>query len=139
MFWGLREWLLAGRDGRKPARMKGLQSRTYCLHTSVIIDCGRRGRGANPYAPLHRPRRRATCPGVKPCIHAGSPKSQSSHLQQPARKHFYRNSLRVSVQYGAHSSPTHFFCLSVGFPKFVSGKSLASSAPDACRGPTKPV
>lgn len=36
MFWGLREWLLAGGDGRKPARMKGLQMRG---HIAVVQVC----------------------------------------------------------------------------------------------------
>lgn len=48
MLWGLREWLLAGGDGRKPARMKGLQIRG---HIAVIQVCSvtvrERGRTAN--------------------------------------------------------------------------------------------
>lgn len=86
---------------------KGLHSRTYSLHESVFKQSGKEA--ARTWVHLYRPRQQATCPSVKPRILAGSSKNQGSHLQRPARGHFTIISLGVWVQYGAHSSPTHFF------------------------------
>lgn len=68
-------------------------------------------------------------------------KTQSSHLQWPAREkpHHKFTSCLSPIWRPLLSDTFFFFCLPVGFPKFVSGKSLASSTPDACRGPTKPI
>lgn len=120
---GLREWFLVGSDGEEACKNdKGLHSRTWSLHESALY--AERGRGrADLYAPIQAP---ATGKHAPVWSHASSlarlkkPTRQGLHLQRPGREHFTIISLRVGVQYGAHSSPTHFFCLSVGFPKFVS-------------------
>lgn len=81
---------------------QGLQSWTDPLNQSVFVR-RREGGRAGPCAPTQGP---AT--GNMPQCEATHPrwldhKSHGSHLQRPI------NALGVSVQYGAHSSPTLFF------------------------------
>ena len=144
---------LQGRDGRKPRRNeKGLHSRTYCPRMSVFNHSKggeeEEEEEAAPSAWAHR------CAGPGGGLHAPveSHASSLARLLKPmgltsAATSEEKMSPQIHFVFESNMAPTplrhfffFFFCLSVGFPKFVSGrKAWRRLAPDACRGPTEPV
>lgn len=90
---------------------RGLQPWTDPLNQSGFAR-RREGGRAGPCAPTTGPGNRQHASVVKPRILVGSTKkSHTAHICSGHREggEIALNSLGVSVQYGAHSSPTHFF------------------------------
>lgn len=112
--------------------------RTCCFHLQCEMS-GTRQRAAR-LACARRPAQ-ASAAGISPCffspVFAGScHKRELAHFKFPPIKF----TPLLGVQYGAHSSSTHFFfvVLSVALLKFKK-KRQPPAAVDACRGLTKPV
>lgn len=124
--WGLCEWLLAGRDGRKPARMKGLQSGTCCLLISVLSWSGTE---AVRLTWTHCPEAPAAG-NMPPCkaMHPHWPVWKPGRTSAAPCKEISPWTQFVFESNMAPPPLQHIFCLSVGFPKFVSGKSLVVRA-----------
>lgn len=105
---------------------RGLQPWTDPLNQSGFAR-RREGGRAGPCAPTTGPGNRQHASVVKPRILVGSTKkSHTAHICSGHREggEIALNSLGVSVQYGAHSSPTHFFfvCQSAYLNSFQGGK-----------------
>lgn len=141
-------WNFGAGDVLRSARMAscrerreevGKNERIYCHHTSVFNYSKKSGLAENLSAPPYRPPRQATCPSVS----HSSPLAYLKTTPHICCGQRGENSPQIHLVFESNMALTPlrhiFFCLSVVFPKFVSEKSLATSARDACRGPTKPV
>ena len=83
---------------------------------------------------------RATCPSVEPCIlHARLKKPALTSAAASGEKIHHNFTSCLSPIWRPLLSDTFFFCLSVGFPKFVSGRKPQRHLPQTpAGGPQSP-